>query len=160
MYEERQNRDKVSRRIEMIGSRQAMQLGGRRLVVRKLGWDYLASQDFIHKHVGSFDQAQKIARRRSGIPICHVLDYHNLHRLGNEIGPRVYNNNHGSKAVNPQTGNNQYYTNNRYVIYQTKYKANGNPKSTTTITSNFYYDAPQTGPLHGLIHHFDGIKRD
>lgn len=159
MYEARQNKEKVSRRIDMIGTRQSIQLKKGKLVVRKIGWDYLATQDFIRKHVGSFDQAKKIARRRSGIPVCHVLDYNNLHRLSNEIGNRVYNNNHFPKARNPVTGNNQYYTNNRYVIYQTKYKANGDPKSTKTITSNFYYDAPQTGPLNGLIHHFDGIKK-
>lgn len=157
MYEARRNKEKVSRHINNSNGRvpKRMAMIDNRGIVQKTGWDNIATNDFISKHVGNEQTAKKIAHER-GIPICHVLKYKNIGNLSREVGMRVHKNNHGSQETNPQTGNNQYFTNNEYDIYQVKY-TNGKIKGTKHISSKFYYDAPTVHK--GLIHHFDGLKR-
>lgn len=114
-------------------------------------WSYIATSDFIKKHVGNSSYAERIAKERE-IPICHVLDSSNINALCKEVGLRVYNGEHGPKSTNPLTGNQQYYTNSEYLIYQIKY-TKGKTKSIKSMHRKFFYDAPTK-----LIHHFDGIK--
>ncbi len=127
-------------------------------VLQRQGWDNIVTNDFLQKHVGNEKEANIIAQQRGdeeGVETCHVLDYFNIAALAREVGKRVATNNHGALELNPQTGHNQYYTNNSYKIYETKY-TNGKAKRTKSKQMGFYYDAPVI--YNGRIHHFDGPR--
>lgn len=102
----------------------------------KNSWKIIATSAFIENHVGNYSIAEDIAKKRK-IPVSHVIDSSNLQTLCDEVDSRIAKKDHGPTAINPLTGNNQYYTTKKYNIYQTKY-ANGKIKRTRNINSSFF----------------------
>ena len=85
MYEARQNKEKVSRHINNSDGRvpKRMAMIDNRGIVQKTGWDNIATNDFISKHVGNKQTAEGIARERdTNLPCPRISKYRKFEQRG------------------------------------------------------------------------------